>query len=152
DEYKLGIPNANPYDAAPDDNDNIWVATDNHVLKFDQKTKTWTRYPVTTRTDIPRLSITREGAVWFALRNAGQSAGYGGTAAVLYPDKDKITTFAARVSEKSNHGRLIYKYKGPGTKVTGTTKFSAPTAQNPGAYAAVLTALGMPVPPAAAVT
>mgnify|MGYP003348578194 CR=1 FL=1 len=32
--------------------------------------------------------------------------------------KDKIKTFAATYSAKSNHSRLVYKYKGPDTKVT----------------------------------
>ena len=99
-EYKVGIPYANPYDSAPDDNDNIWVATDNHILKFDQKTDKWTRYPLPTRSDVARLSITGEGTVWFAMRNAGQSGGYGAVASALYPDKDNIKTFAATYSKK----------------------------------------------------
>ena len=146
-EYKLGIPYANPYDSAPDDNDNIWVATDNHVLKFDQKAEKWTRYPIPTRSDIARLSITGEGAVWFAMRNGGQSGGYGAVATSLYPDKDNIKTFAATYSAKSNHGRLTYKYKGPDTKVTGKVKMVPAAPLNPDAYPKMLTAMGLPVPP-----
>jgi streptogramin lyase len=145
-EYKLGIPYANPYDSDPDDNDNVWVGTDNHILKFDQKTEKWTRYPVPTRTDVPRLSITGEGTVWFADRNAGQSNGYGATVSALYPDKDHIKTFAATYSEKSNHSRLVYRYKGPDMKVTGKVVFVPMTPQNPDGYAQMLRELGMPVP------
>ena len=137
DEHKLGIPYSNPYDAAPDDDDNIWVPTDNYLVMFDQKTKKFTRYPVTVRTDIPRLAITEAGAIWFCLRNAGYSAGYGAAAAVLYPDKDKIKTYAARYSDKSVHSH-IRRYKGPPTKITGVTKFSPAAEQNPGAYAAAM--------------
>ena len=95
-EYRMNIPFANPYDVAPDHNDDIWIATDNYLVRFDQDTETFTNYPLTARTDVPRLSVTAEGAVWHALRNAGHSAGYGGTAVAFYPDKDGITTYAAR--------------------------------------------------------
>jgi len=102
---------------------------------------------VTARTDIPRLTITAQGAIWFALRNAGQSGGYGATATVLYPDKDKITTLEAKFSEKSNHGRLQYKYKGPYTPVKGEVIITSPAPQNPGEYnKKVLEARGLPIP------
>ena len=74
-EFKIDIPYTNPYDVEPDRDDNIWVATDNHILKFDPRSKKFARYPVTTRTDIPKLAVTRDGAVWFGPRNAGQSGG-----------------------------------------------------------------------------
>jgi len=141
-EHKLDILYAHPYDAAPDDEDHIWVATDNHILRFDQTTNSWARYPVPTRTDIARLSITGEGTVWFAERGAGQTSGYGAVAVALYPDKDQIKTFAARYSEKSNHGRTVYAYHGPDATMTGTVKLSSATPQNPGAYAAMLSAAG----------
>ncbi len=146
-EYKLGIPYANPYDSAPDDRDNIWVATDNHILRFDQKTEHWTRYPIPTRSDIARLSITGEGTVWFAMRNAGQSGGYGAVASALYPDKDKIKTFAATYSAQSNHSRLVYRYKGPDTPVAGKVEFVRAPPQNPDDYGRMLTQLGLPIPP-----
>jgi hypothetical protein len=147
-EHKLDILYAHPYDAAPDDDDRIWVATDNHILMFDPTSGVWARYPTPTRTDIARLSITGEGTVWFAERAAGQTAGYGAVAVALYPDKDRIKTFAARYSEKSDHGHLIYNYHGPDAKVTGTVRTFSSAPQNPGAYAAMLKAHGLPVPPA----
>jgi hypothetical protein len=142
DEYKLNIPYANPYDSDPDDNDNVWVATDNYLVMFDQETEEFTNYPLTARSDVPRLSITGEGTVWHALRNAGHSAGYVGTAVALYPDKDKITTYAATYSEQSNHSRLL-RYDGPPTKVTGTAKFSPAEPRNPGAYNEMLRSIGI---------
>ncbi len=136
-EWHLGIPYSNPYDAAPDHNDNIWIATDNYLVMFDQKTEKFTRYPLGVRSDVPRLSITGEGAVWFALRNAGHSGGHPGTAVVLYPDKDNITTLAATYGENSVHSALL-KYDGPMTPVQGATKVSPAEPQNPGAYAEFL--------------
>ncbi len=152
-EYKLTIPYANPYDSDPDDEDNVWLSTDNYVVKFDPKTEKFTNYPVTVRTDLARLTITAQGAVWYASRNAGQSGGYGATAAVLYPDKDKITTLEAKFSPKSNHGRLQYKYKGPYKPVEGIVKLMPAAPQNPGQYnKEVLEMMGLPVPQAAGVT
>ena len=142
DEYKLNIPYANPYDAAPDYKDDIWVATDNYLMMFDPDTEIFTNYPLTTRSDVPRLSVTAEGAVWHGLRNAGHSAGYGGTAVVLYPDKDAITTYAARYAPKSVHSRLL-QYDGPVRKVSGKTTLVSRVPQNPGAYNEMLRAHGI---------
>ena len=52
----------------------------------------------------------------------------------------------ATYSAKSNHSRLVYKYKGPDTKVTGKVKTVPAPPQNPDAYGKMLTAMGMPVP------
>jgi streptogramin lyase/mono/diheme cytochrome c family protein len=139
--WHLGIPYSNPYDTAPDNADNVWIATDNYVVMFDPKTEKFTRYPVTVRTDIPRLAVTEHDAVWFALRNAGHSEGYGGTAAVLYPDKDKIKTYAGRYSDRSVHS-FIRHYKGAPTPVTGRVKIVSQQPRNPTAYAK---ALGLPL-------
>lgn len=129
-EYKLGIPYTNPYDTQADDEDNIWASTDNYLVRLDQKTGKITRYPTPVRTDIPKMTIARNGAIWFAERNAGQAGSYGGTAAVLYPDKDKITEFAAHFSEKSPANRLSL-YNGPvGPVVQGVIKQSPRGAQN----------------------
>lgn len=107
-EYKVDIPYTNPYDVEPDVNDNIWVATDNHILKFDPLSKKFTRYPVTTRTDIPKIAVTRDGAVWFGPRNAGQSGGYGGALTTLYPDKDAINSFAAFYADDNTRNRKAH--------------------------------------------
>ena len=135
--WPIGIAYGNPYDTAPDNNDNVWLATDNYIVFFDTKAEKFVRYPQTTRTDTPRLAVTEQNAVWFGMRNAGHSDGYGGTLVALYPDKDKITTYAARYSDKSVHSH-IRRYQGPMTKVTGATKLSPGEPQNPGAYAAAI--------------
>ncbi len=139
--WKIDIPYTNPYDTAPDNADNIWIATDNYIVMFDPKTEAFARYPLTVRTDVARLAITEQDAIWFAMRNAGHSGGYGGTAVALYPDKDKITTYAGKYSDKSVHSIARMNYKGPMTKVTGALKYIAPRPQNPDAYAK---ALGLP--------
>jgi streptogramin lyase len=120
----LGIENSNPYNAEADPDDNIWVNPDNYLVKYDQKADTFTRYPAPTRTDFVKTRITRDGAVWTVYRNAGHYAGYGGSAAVLYPDKDKIETLAAYHPE-NGAGHHASKYKGPlAPKVTGGIKVS----------------------------
>lgn len=123
-ERSLGIENSNPYNAEADPDDNIWVNPDNYLVKYDQETDTMTRYPAPTRTDFVKTRITRDGAVWTVYRNAGHYAGYGGMAAVLYPDKDRITTLAAYHPE-NGAGHHASKYKGPlAPKVTGEDKVS----------------------------
>ncbi|MEE8306970.1 MAG: hypothetical protein V3R81_06865 [Gammaproteobacteria bacterium] len=118
----LWIENSNPYNAEADPDDNIWVNPDNYLVKYDQKADTMTRYPAPTRTDFVKTRITRDGTVWTVYRNAGHYAGYGGSAAALYPDKDKITTLAAYHPE-NGAGHHASKYKGrPAPKVTGGIK------------------------------
>lgn len=132
--HKIGIPYSNPYDVEADPWDNMWVATDNYLLKFDQKTNQFTRYPLPERTDVPKLAVTRDGAVWFGPRNAGEFGNYGGSASVLYPDKDKIKTFAAYYFAGSDRDHKA-NYRGPTTPVTNTVKLVPAAEQNPGAYA-----------------
>jgi hypothetical protein len=110
---------------------------DNYVVKFDQKTNEFTRYPLPERTDVPKLAVTRDGAVWFGPRNAGEFGDYGGSASVLYPDKDKIKTFAAYYFPGSDRDHKA-DYHGPGTPVTNTVKLVPAAEQNPGAYATAL--------------
>jgi streptogramin lyase len=123
-ERTLGIENSNPYNAEADPDDNIWANPDNYLVKYDPIADTMTRYPAPTRTDFVKTRITRDGAVWTVYRNAGHYAGYGGTAAVLYPDKDKITTLAAFHPE-NGAGHHSSKYEGPpAPKVKGGVKIS----------------------------
>jgi streptogramin lyase len=111
-ERRLGIEYSTPYKADADPFDNIWVATDNYLSKYDQVADEFTHYPTTTRSDTLKTTITREGVVWFVYRNAGKFAGYGGTSVALYPDKDAMTTLAAYHHEDSGAG-LSSKYRGP---------------------------------------
>ncbi len=137
-ERKLNIAYTNPYTVEADEYDNIWIGTDNYIVKYDQDADTFINYPLPVRTDIPKITIAQNSAIWFTPRNAGQSGGYGGAASVLYPDKDDIKTLAAYFPESSAHNHLKY-YKGPpGSKITGTEKISPCGAQNPGEYAAAM--------------
>jgi virginiamycin B lyase len=137
-ERDIGIAYSNPYTAEADEYDNIWIGTDNYLVKYDPAADTFTRYPVTVRTDMPKITIARDSAIWFTPRNAGHSGGYGGSASVLYPDKDAIRDLAAYFPDNSAHNRLKY-YKGPkGPKVTGVEKVSPCGAQNEGEYIAAM--------------
>ena len=121
-ERRLGIEYSTPYKADADPFDNIWVATDNYISKYDQVADDFTHYPTPTQSDTLKTTITREGVVWFMYRNAGKFAGYGGTSVALYPDKDSMTTLAAYHHEDSGAYRSS-KYNGPKSpKVTGRNK------------------------------
>ena len=92
-EYKLPLAYSQPYDAWPDAEGNVWVPDDGQggaLLKFDQKTEKFTFYPAPQNGDMPKLAITREGAIWYTPRSAANAA-----VGVLYPDKNKATTLAA---------------------------------------------------------
>jgi streptogramin lyase len=108
----------------PKTDDNIWVANDNYISKYDQKADTFTHYPAVRRSDTLKLNITRDGAIWFVNRNAAKFAGAGAVASTLYPDKDKIKTFAAHYFEGSDHNRH-FNHSGPmPPKVTGSLKYA----------------------------
>lgn len=128
-EIEMPIQYANPYDAWADDKDRIWISADNYLSRFDPATRRFTIYPTPERTDMPKLMITRDGAIWYAPRSAGW-AGYGGAAAVLYPDMDAIPTLGAFHSPNSiaSYGMRV---RGPSIRVTGKPKFFKDGPQNP---------------------
>ena len=109
----LGLPYGAAYNAEADNQDNIWVAPDNYLTKYDQIADAFTHYPIPVRSDSLKTTITRDDAVWFIYRNAGKYAGYGGVAAVLYPDMDNIPTLAAYHSDASA-GNQLSGYSGAG--------------------------------------
>jgi len=133
--FKIEIPFTNPYDVEAAADDSLWIATDNHVVHFEPTTRRFVFYPVTTRTDIPKLAVTRDGAVWFAPRNAGQFGGYGGAATTLYPDKDKITSYAAFYHPDNPRNRKA-SHEWPATAVTGERKLAPGGTRNPCEFAA----------------
>jgi streptogramin lyase len=93
-EYKMPVAFAEPYDIWPDKDNNMWIADGamgGAIIKFDQKTEKFTFYPAVQRGDIPKIEITREGAIWYNPRSALK-----GAVGVLYPDMTKMTTFEAR--------------------------------------------------------
>jgi virginiamycin B lyase len=92
-EYNIPLQYAQPYDAWPDADGNIWVPDDGQggtLMKFDPKTEKFTYYPAPQIGDMPKLAITREGAIWYTPRSSANAA-----AGVLYPDMNKMTTLAA---------------------------------------------------------
>jgi streptogramin lyase len=142
-ERKVGIEYTNPYNAEADEHDNIWVTTDNYLVRYAQQADTFTRYPVPRRTDIPKATIARNGGIWFEYRNGAKYGGYGGSAAVLYPDKDNITTLAAYHSENSA-GYHLSKYQGPlSPPVIGGDRVAPVVAQNADSYAEFAMANGL---------
>jgi len=132
-ERDVPIKYGQPYDARADEQDRIWISSMNFLTKFDPTTEKFTVYPLPARTDMPKLEPTQAGSIWFSPRYAS-GQGYGGTAAVLYPDKDAITTLRAIPSTKLSNNHIA-RYKGPFTKVSGATKPTKPGARNQVAYA-----------------
>lgn len=87
-EYDIPMPFSEPYDVWPDPFDNIWVSDGGQggaLIRFDQKSQTFTYYPTPTVTDQPKLEITRNGAVWYCTRSAAVAA-----VGVLFPDVSKM--------------------------------------------------------------
>jgi streptogramin lyase len=92
-EYQMPVKFAEPYDIWPDKDNNMWIADGamgGAIIRFDQKTEKFTFYPAVQRGDLPKIEITREGAIWYNPRSAIK-----GAVGVLYPDMTKMTTFAA---------------------------------------------------------
>jgi virginiamycin B lyase len=93
-EYKMPVAFAEPYDIWPDKDDNMWIADGamgGAIIRFDPKTEKFTFYPAVQRGDLPKIEITRDGAIWYNPRSALK-----GAVGVLYPDMTKMTTFAAQ--------------------------------------------------------
>ena len=92
-EYNIPMPFSEPYDVWPDPEDNVWISDGGQggtLIKFDPRTEKFTYYPSPQRTDMPKLEITREGAIWYNPRSSPKAA-----VGVLYPDVTKMTTLAA---------------------------------------------------------
>lgn len=84
---------AGPYDVWPDNDDQVWISDGvlgGELIRLDPKTEKLTYYPLPRRTDVPKLDVSREGAVWYATRSNPEVA-----VGVLWPDVSKMTGFAA---------------------------------------------------------
>jgi virginiamycin B lyase len=91
-EYDLA-PRAAPYDVWPDPMDKVWASDGvlgGVLIRFDPDTDEMTYYPVPRPTDMPKLDISREGAVWYTTRSNPEVA-----LGVLWPDVNKMTGYAA---------------------------------------------------------
>jgi streptogramin lyase len=111
-EYTLPMPFATPYDISPDKYGNIWLGDDSRLneattgpyaakdqplvefdtalVGFDLRTRKFTYYPSPQKTAMPKIEVTREGAIWYCARDAQKQA-----LDVLYPDVTRMTTMAA---------------------------------------------------------
>jgi len=94
-DWKIPAQFSAPYDVQEYDG-KIWIADagqESTLIAFDPQTEKFTFYPSPQpNADKPKIQITREGAIWYSPRSSRDYPGFG----VLYPDMDKITTFAAR--------------------------------------------------------
>ena len=97
-EYDIPTTISEPYDTWPDSDDNIWISDGGQggaLIKFDQKTEAFTFYPSPQRTDMPKLAITGDGAIWYTPRSAAVAGAVEAGAGVLYPDVSKMKSLAA---------------------------------------------------------
>ena len=114
-EYEIPMPYSHPYDAHPDHDGNIWISDssplnpgderfqtllkqdhslakyDTAMIKFDTRTEKFTYYPSPQRTAMPKLEVTRDGAIWYCPTTGAENE----SLVVLYPDMNKITTMGA---------------------------------------------------------
>jgi streptogramin lyase len=131
----VGLTYGAVYSAEADSNDNIWITPDNYISVFDQAADAFTHYPIPVRSDSVKTTITRDKGIWFTYHNAGRYSGYGGSAVVLYPDKNNIPTLAAYHSKESV-GHHLSGYGGAASpKVQGGNRNSPSAAQNAETYA-----------------
>jgi streptogramin lyase len=95
-EYTIPRQNTQPYDVAPAPDGTLWSpdagGSGAALLSFDPRSETFAIYPTPQPgADMPKVQITREGAIWYSPRGSNDAPGLG----VLYPDMDRITTLAA---------------------------------------------------------
>ncbi len=139
-----GIPYGSLYNAEADPNDNIWIAPDNYVSKYDPRADNFTHYPLTTRSDSLKTTIARNGGVWFIYRNAGKYEGSGGNAIVLYPDKDALDELGAYHWEGTPGARTQDLKDSPAPPTLGMERVAWPAeARNAAEYAAWARAQGL---------
>ena len=76
-----------------DPDDNIWFGDTGlgaALIRFDQRTETFTYYPEPRIADNPNIDITREGAIVYTTRSSQQPA-----IGILFPDVSKMTGYGA---------------------------------------------------------
>jgi streptogramin lyase len=97
-----------PYEAWIDPFDQVWITDGGQggmLIRFDPDTESFTNYPSPLRSDMPKMAITREGAIWYSNRSIAAAGDAPATVGVLYPDVGRMTTLGAYY-EVSN-GRAI---------------------------------------------
>ena len=87
---------AEPYEAWADPQDRIWMSDGGRggvLIRFDPDTKHFTNYPGIELTDMPKIAITREGAVWYNNRGAATGRRAPAAVGVLFPDVEAMKSF-----------------------------------------------------------
>jgi streptogramin lyase len=87
-EYPVPTQNSNPYDVQVDLQGKVWFSDagmGGSIIMFDPDTEKFSVYPTPQWTDIPRLNISAEGALWYCARTADRAA-----VGVLYPNITKF--------------------------------------------------------------
>src|SRR6185436_11687320 len=110
--HQVPVQFAMPYDTWVDSEDIVWSSSDSYLIRLDPKTGAFSCYPTLQRTDEPKITITRDGAVWYPPRGFAGAGGAPASAAVVYPDKAKMKTFAAYYAPNDPNANG-WKYKGP---------------------------------------
>ncbi len=89
--FDMSIEFGAPYALQVDRLGNVWVGDGRTgIVKFDPRSEAYSYYPYPRKTSFPKIELTRDGAVWFGIRDSGQAR-----VSVLYPDMDKMTTLGA---------------------------------------------------------
>ncbi len=92
-EWRIPHEISQPYDVTPVGN-YVWISDAGQggaLIRFDRTTETFTYFPTPQRSDMPKIHVTRDGAIWYPPRSTRTGPGAG----VLYTDMTKITTLAA---------------------------------------------------------
>jgi sugar lactone lactonase YvrE/mono/diheme cytochrome c family protein len=93
--YEEPVPFGFPYDIQEDSENNLWIADSGQgggLYRFDTQTTNFTYFDAVQRTDMPKISMSREDSIWYTTRGGDSKTMALG---VLYPDKTKIKTLAA---------------------------------------------------------
>ena len=70
-DFKVPVQGANPYEAWPDKQDNVWTADQTHssLIKLDPKTGKWIFYPMPQpRQSVPKIEVDDRNTLWFGTR------------------------------------------------------------------------------------
>jgi len=92
-EYKIPHQVSRPYDFTPQGK-YLWFSDAGQggtLIRFDTQAETFAYFPAPQTADMPKIRLTKEGAIWYSPRSSRDWPGLG----VLYPDITKITTLAA---------------------------------------------------------
>ncbi|MCB2108564.1 MAG: hypothetical protein KDE14_12735 [Rhodobacteraceae bacterium] len=111
--FQVPVKFATPYDTWVDPDDKVWSSSDNYFVRLDPEDGSFSYFPTPWRTDMPKMTIARGGAIWFPAR-AGSPAAVG----VLWPDKSKMDTFEGHFPPNDPNATVL-RGNAPPVKVAG---------------------------------